>query len=355
VNLDEPRRFREVDPEDALADVEATAVQWSEARSRAGPSLDLDMVRAVVITGMGGSGVTGDLVAALAAPALDIPVLVHKGGELPRWVGLGTLVIALSYSGQTAETLESVTEAIARGCLVLAISGGGTLDEIAREHGLGRVTVPGTGMPRHNLGKLAVPVLVALGLDDGLHEAVTIQSDLAAACGRDVPLVSNPAKQLAWAIAERGRMGGLVMVCARMGLPAVAALRLKCMLNENAKLLACTAVLPELCHNEVVGWEIASMLTRASGIVWLRDPLGEDPQTARCVAVTDRMLAERVAWTTQVAAHGRARIARLASLLFFVDLVSVYTAIALDRDPTPIASIERLKRGLVAQGSCSAR
>lgn len=342
MNLDEPRRYREVDPLGALGDVEATAAQWEQARAFAGPPLDLDEVRAVLVTGMGGSGITGDLVAALANDELPVPVAVHKGYGLPRWAGPRTLVVAVSYSGDTEETLSATAEAVKRGCLVLTISSGGELDRLAVEHGLGRVTVPGGGMPRHNLGRLAVPALVALGLDAGLDEATRVQRKLAAGCGRDVPTAANPAKQLAGAIAA----GGLVVVCGSTGPTAVAAARLKCQLNENAKLPAFAAVLPELCHNEVVGWEGASSITAGAGLVWLRDPVGESRQVARRVTVTDRLLADRVAWTTQVTARGRAPLARLASLLLFADLVSVYSAIALDRDPSPIASIAALKREL---------
>jgi glucose/mannose-6-phosphate isomerase len=128
MNLDEPRRFREVDPLGALGDVETTATQWEEARAYAGPPLDLDDVRAILMAGMGGSGITGDLVTALAADELSVPIAIQKGYELPRWAGPGTLVLAVSYSGGTEETLAVATEAITRGCLVLTISSGGALD-----------------------------------------------------------------------------------------------------------------------------------------------------------------------------------------------------------------------------------
>jgi glucose/mannose-6-phosphate isomerase len=344
VNLDEPQRFHEVDPQDALAAIETTGAQWREAQAYAGSPLDLTAVHAVLVCGMGGSGIAGDLVSALAADVLGIPILVHKGYGLPRWVGPQTLVLALSYSGETEETLDATSEAIARGCMVLVICSGGALGRLAQERGLSRIIVPGGGMPRHNLGKLAVPALITLGLDAELAEAIEVQTDLAADCGRTAPVAANPAKQLALAIAQ----GSLVAAYGGVGLPAVAAVRLKCMLNENAKLPALTAVLPELCHNEIVGWEGASALARATGIVWLRDPTDEHPQVARRLTLTNHILTSNVAWTLQVTARGHAPIARLASLLLFVDLVSVYTAIALDRDPTPIASIDRLKHELAS-------
>ncbi|MGH8903359.1 MAG: bifunctional phosphoglucose/phosphomannose isomerase [Egibacteraceae bacterium] len=344
MNLDEPHRFAEVDPLDALGDVEGTAAQWLQAQTYAGSPVDLRGLDAVLMAGMGGSGITGDLVAALAADQLDLPIVVQKGYRLPRWAGRRTLVVAVSYSGQTEETLSVVAEAIVRGCRVLAVASGGDLDRIADEHGLDRVTVPGGGMPRHSLGKLAVPALVALGLDEGLDEVTAVQLRLTAACGRDVPTDANPAKRLAVTIAS----GGRVAAYGGAGLPAVAARRLKCQLNENAKLPAFFAVVPELCHNEIVGWEGGTPLA-GDGIVWLRDPTGEHPQVGRRITVMDRLIAERVAWTAEVTASGHTPVARLASLLLMADLVSVYTAIVLDRDPTPITSIDTLKRELAQQ------
>lgn len=346
VNLDEPHRFAEVDPLDALADVEGTATQWLQARAHAGPPIDLGGIDAVVMAGMGGSGITGDLVAALAADELDLPIAVQKGYGLPRWVGPRTLVVAISYSGGTEETLSVVAEAVARGCRVLAISSGGDLDRIAAEHGLDRVVVPGGGMPRHSLGKLAVPALVALGLDEGLDEATAVQSQLAADWGRGVPTAANPAKQLAVTIAS----GGVVVAYGGTGLAAVAAYRLKCQLNENAKMPAFFAVLPELCHNEIVGWQ-GEPLASDAGIVWLRDPVGEHPQVTRRITVMDQLIADAVAWTAELTALGHTPLARLASLLLMADLVSVYTAIVLDRDPTPITLIDMLKRELAQQCS----
>lgn len=344
MNLDEPHRFAEVDLLDALGEVEGTAAQWLRAQTSAGSRVDLRGLDAVLMAGMGGSGITGDLVAALAADRLDLPIAVHKGYGLPRWVGQRTLVVAVSYSGGTEETLSVVEEAVARGCRVLVISSGGELDRIATDHDLDRVTVPGGGMPRHSLGKLAVPVLVALGLDAGLDEATAAQSRLAAACGRGVPTAANPAKRLAVTIAS----GARVVAYGSAGLPAVAASRLKCQLNENAKLPAFFAVVPELCHNEIVGWQSGTPLA-GDGIVWLRDPAGEHPQVTRRITVMDQLIAERVAWTAELTAFGHQPLARLASLFLMVDLVSVYTAIVLDRDPTPITSIDTLKRELAQQ------
>jgi glucose/mannose-6-phosphate isomerase len=130
------------------------------------------------------------------------------------------------------------------------------------------------------------------------------------------------------------------------GLGSVAAYRLKCQLNENAKMPAVHAELPEADHNDVVGWEQPSALTGVSALISLRDPAGEHPRVQRRFTVTTQMLGERLAWQAQLEARGVSRVARVASLLLQADLVSVYAALAAGRDPSPIASIDRLKSEL---------
>jgi glucose/mannose-6-phosphate isomerase len=128
----------------------------------------------------------------------------------------------------------------------------------------------------------------------------------------------------------------------------VAAYRLKCQLNENAKLPAFCAELPELDHNEIVGLSEPSPLSGNLGLVLLRDPSGEHPRVATRFAVTEELVRHRFAWMVEVAARGSSPLARLASLLLLADLASVYTALELSHDPTPIVAIDRLKQALAA-------
>jgi glucose/mannose-6-phosphate isomerase len=352
VNLDDPRSYASVDPQEALPDVEATAEQWVEARRLADVRLDLGGIDAVVLTGMGGSGIAGDVTAALASVVPPgertmppLPVIVHKGYGLPPFVGPRTLVVALSYSGGTEETLSGVDVALDAGAQLFAVTAGGALAERAEAAGAPIVRIPGGRQPRHSLGYLAVPVLVALGLDEGLDEAIAVQAELATTVGRNVPTAENQAKQLALRLAS----GSVPLAWGARGLGAVAAYRLKCQLNENAKVPAIWNELPELDHNEVMGLQEWSPLAGILGLVLLRDPLGEHPRVAVRFTVTVELVRKRLAWTAEVAAHGTSPLARLASLLLLVDVASVYTALELGHDPSPIASIDRLKQALAEQ------
>ena len=281
-----------------------------------------------------------------------MPVVTHKGYGLPVWAGRGTLVVAVSYSGDTEETLSG---AAGRGRPRVPDAHGRQRRRADRArattHALAHIAIPGGGMPRHNLGWLLVPVLRALGLDAGLDEAVALLEALAREWGRDVPTAANPAKGLAALVAD----GVMPVAYGGSPLAAVAAARAKAQFNENAKLPAAHAAVPELCHNEVVGWESedgepASHLPAgcSAGVIWLRDPAGEHARTALRIQLLEPLLAPAVAWQRSHTASGTSSLARLASLLLFVDLVSVYTALARDVDPTPIASITRLKQALGA-------
>ena len=346
MSLDDHRGFAAIDPADALGDVESTPAQWAHSRRLAHQRLDLHDVDAIVVTGMGGSGISGDVVATLAADRLPVPVLVHKGYGLPAFVGPRTLVVACSYSGDTEETLSAVAAAESARARLFAVTSGGRLAARCRSLSAPMVVVPPGRQPRHSLWYLALPVLVALGLDDGADEAAGVLDDVVIAAGRQVPAADNPAKQLALRLAS----GSVAMVWGARGLGSLAAYRLKCQLNENAEMLAFASELPELDHNEVVGFAGQVMPAGHIGLVILRDPEGELPRMGARFKVSEELVRDGCAWLAEVSARGHSPLARLASLVLLADLTSVYVALELGRDPTPVAAIDRLKRELAQTG-----
>jgi glucose/mannose-6-phosphate isomerase len=343
VDLDAPRDYASVDPANALGDVEATAEQWQQAAALGPGRLDLDAIDVVVISGMGGSGIAGDVLWALSLHGYPRPIVVHKGYGVPGFTGPRTLVVSFSHSGSTEETLSGFEEAGQRGAARLVVSSGGPLAERAAAAGVDVALMPrGTRPPRHSLGVLLVPALIALGLDEGLDEAIEVIAEVTSQFGRDVEVQDNRAKQ----IGQRLAAGVVPLTWGGHGIGSVAAYRLKCQLNENAKLPAVHAELPEAGHNDVVGWEQPSALTGASALLSLRDPAGEHPRVSRRFEITQRFLGDCLAWIDRIDARGTSPLARAASLLVQADLVSVYAALAADRDPTPIRSIDRLKSEL---------
>lgn len=343
-NLDAPGTFGDVDPDDALGDLEVAPGQWAAAAELHVPAVALEGRNAVVLTGVGGSGISSDIAASLGAGRLPVPLVVHKGYGLPAFTGADSLVVALSCSGDTDETCSGAQAALDRGAEVVAISRGGRLAALVREAGAGWIPVQTQCPPRHSLGMLLVPLLRTLGLDDGLDEALTVLESVAERCRRDVATADNPAKQLGLLLAQ----GGTAAVYAGDGAVAPAAYRLKSQLNENAKLPATWNVLPEAAHNEIVGWQepVPGQHGPRGGVIVLRDPAGEHPRTAGALDVFTELVTPQAGWSRVLVAEGQSPLARLASLLLLGDFASVYAALALGRDPSPIGNIDRLKGAL---------
>ena len=348
MDLDATSGYSAVDPANALGDVEATAQQWRTAAEAAPAPLDLGTYDQVVIAGMGGSGIAGDVLWALSLAGFPRPVIVHKGYGVPAFVGARTLVVTFSHSGSTEEALSAFDAAGSAGAARLVVTSGGELAERAGVDGVDVALMPRDARPpRHSLGSLLVPALVALGLDEGLSEAIETIETLAKEFGRGVPTAVNPLKRLGNNIAT----GVVPLAWGGHGIGSVAAYRLKCQLNENAKTPAVHGELPEADHNDVVGWEAPSPLRGASGLIALRDPAGEHPRISHRFEITAELLSDRLAWHGELYARGESALARVASLLVQADLVSIYAALAADRDPTPIRSIDRLKSELSEAGS----
>jgi glucose/mannose-6-phosphate isomerase len=304
-----------------------------------------DGVTAVVSCGMGGSAVAGDVVRSVFRGRLGVPVEVNRSPVLPAYAGPHTLVVCSSYSGNTAETLASFREAIARGCRVLVITSGGTIADEAHAAGVPVVAVPGGFQPRAALGHLGFACLGALeavgllpNLTDDVAEAIAGADAVLAACAPDVPAADNPAKRLAARIGDR-----TPVIWGAEGIGSVAAMRWKTQLNENAKIPAWWSSMSELDHNELVGWS-ASHGDR-SIVIALRHE-GEDPELPPRFPLSLEAARASGALVDEVAATGTSSLAQLISLVAMGDVTSVYVALALGIDPTPVEVIERLKAAL---------
>lgn len=348
IDLDDRAALTRADPGRMLDAVVALPDQCRDGyrAGRAASDLpDANGVTSIVVVGMGGSAVAGDVLAVLASPRLRIPVQVVRGGELPEYCGLHTLVVASSYSGTTAETLAAFEEAVGRGCRIVAVTSGGELARRAEELELGRVAVPSGYMPRAAFGFITLGVLGALeamgvipAIPGDLDDADTSMREVLEETGPDAPADRNPAKELARAIGDR-----IPVVWGAEGVGAVAAMRWKTQFNENAKIPAFASAIPELDHNEVVGWSPG----RGEGfvLVVLRHD-GEPPEVAARFPLSIEIARGAGAEVREVRGRGRSSLARLLTLTLQGDLVATYLGIARGEDPSPIEAIAGLKRAL---------
>jgi glucose/mannose-6-phosphate isomerase len=319
--------------------------------------------RAVVVAGMGGSGISGDVLEAICGTGCPVPVSTLRGYVLPGWVGPLDLVIAVSCSGRTEETLSVATAAVTRGARLVGVGSPGSPlhDLVIQAPGAVFLGVdPGELMPRAALWLLATPLLLladALGLSsvprEALERAADVLDETSVECGPVSPTAVNPAKLLGASLAT-----SLPMVWGTSPLGHVAANRLACQLNENAKLPVVFGALPEANHNQVVALDGPFVGSDDDDI--FRDPVedGAGPARLRLVLVRDfdehgqdarradvsREIAERRGVPVEVLrAHDGHPVVRLASLVGLVDWASVYAAIALGIDPSPIGPINELK------------
>jgi glucose/mannose-6-phosphate isomerase len=354
VSLDDPASLAAADPGDMLAAVASAGAQVRQAlvaceRSSLGGLQDGGRPRAVVVTGMGGSGVAGHVLQAAAGPECPVPVERVRGWTLPAWVGEDDLVIAVSSSGRTAETLSCTRSALERRARTVVVAAEDSpLVELADAAHVPWVPVPNGRPPRANLWALSVPLLVAahtLGIVDADPEHLVRVSDLldaiARECGGDRPVPDNPAKQLATELA-----GSLPMIWGSSDLAGIAAYRLLCQLAENAKYPSVNGVLPEALHNQVVTFTAPTVSGLPIRLVLLRDTV-EHERVAAAREEAERLAVESGVAVSHIVAAGRHPLERMASLCAIGDFASVYLALVNGVDPTPIRPIETLKQRLV--------
>jgi glucose/mannose-6-phosphate isomerase len=299
----------------------------------------------VVVLGMGGSGIAGDVFQATAGPDLAVPVSVVKSYSPPGFVGPASLVFAVSFSGDTEETVEAATAAVSRGATVIVVSSGGELAKLADEWGAPALPVPDTiPQPRAAVGAMTVPLLAVaeeLGL---LPDARRWVDQAVTQLQRRRDQLVEPASPAA-ALARRiGRT--IPIVYGAAGIGSVAAWRWKADVNENAKAPAFAATQPELCHNEVAGWGQHGDITRQLlTLVNLRHR-DEHPRVALRFGLVDDIVREVVAGIEDVEAEGDGRLAQLLDLVIFGDFVSLHLAAQEGLDPGPVPALTEVKTRL---------
>ncbi len=333
---------------DSLDMFGVTAALPEQVATAVGASRGLDglperaYVEHVVVLGMGGSGLAGDVMVAVAGPFVPVPIVVVKSYELPDFVGRGSLVFAVSFSGDTEETVEAAGEAVNAGASLVAVTGGGELARLAEEWGAPVVNVPDSiPQPRAALGAQAIPPLIVLediGLFPGAAEWVARAVDQLRYRRDQLVVPGSVAEDIARRI---GRTIPLVHGAHALG--ATAALRWKAQVNENAKSPAFSNVYPELCHNEIAGWGQHGDVTRqVITLVNLRHD-AEHPQVVRRFDIVADMLREVVSDVIEVRAEGEGDLAQLLDLVLVGDFVSLHLAAREGVDPGPVPVLEEMK------------
>ena len=289
----------------------------------------------LVVCGMGGSAIGGDLAAAALGPRLGKQLNVVRGYALPVWTPTDRTVLCSSYSGDTEETVACYAAAEALGANRVVATTGGTLGESARRDGVPVIGLPAGLQPRAAVGYMFTVAAEAAALYAG-SDSIRIEIDASAA---HLEAQRDALAQRAAAIAVA--IDGTVPVVYGGGLTAPVSYRWKTQINENAKLPAFSKEFPEVDHNEIAGWEGAGDGARLS-CVMLTDP-DQHPRERRRFELTAELIAPYAAHVETIETEGETRTARLLWSVMLGDLVSVELAALRGVDPMPVVLIERLK------------
>ena len=307
----------------------------------------------VIVAGIGGSGVGGDLVADLTSLESSVPVSVCRDYLLPPSVNERTLVLACSYSGETEETLTSFRQALKRGAKTVAVTSGGTLAAEAEKAGVAVFVVGYKGEPRTALGYLfIVPVvlLMSLGLisdkTSDFQEAMAVLDKLMPELDENCPSPQNPAKSLA-----EDLLGRLPVIYGG-GVFSGVARRWKTQLNENAKVWATFDLLPEADHNSVEGYSMPADAREQAHVVLLK-PGFLHPRTELRYQITKELLNRASIPHSTIDGRGESALSQILSAVVLGDYVSYYLAILQGLDPSPVPAIDYVKQRLANLGNAT--
>ena len=305
---------------------------------------------AVAVLGMGGSAVCGDLVRAIFADRLTVPVSSVRDYDLPAWVGQKTLVVAVSHSGATEETISALSAALERRCPVAVITTGGPIGDVAARVNLPRLTYTSDAPPRAALGftlSLLSGLLERAGMlavEGGEVEAAAAASaSVVRACGPETPTESNIAKQLAWSLVDR------LPVIEGTGSLAAVARRWKTQINENSNSAAVAEELPEATHNAVVGYEQPEVLRDHQYLVFLRST-SDQPRNDHRATLSAELLDEVRIGHQSVTIDGEGRFAQACAAITLGDYVSSYLGLLYGVDPSATPALTLVKERMGAFG-----
>ena len=369
IDLDNLEIYRQYDQSGMLVHLHGLPQQcrqaWEKASKFALPT-DFKDINKIVICGMGGSAIGGDLLRSLTSELNKPLVFVHRGYDLPAFVDSKTLVIASSYSGNTEETLSAFKQALTTKCKKLAITTGGKLKNLAQENDVPVFTIDYLGQPRAALGYSFIPLIALLAklgfLEDKSADPTSSlrakRSNLTARAlpaliegmaqtleglldklAENIPMPHNPAKQLA------KKLFGKLIVIYSAGILSPVAQRWKGQFNENSKAWAFYETFSELNHNAVVGYEFPKEMKKGIYIVMLCCP-SLHPRILSRYQITSEILEKAGVEHEIIDSQGENDLTRIMSLVFLGDWVSYYLAMLNQTDPTPVKMIDYLKKRL---------
>jgi glucose/mannose-6-phosphate isomerase len=303
-------------------------------------------VRNIVVTGLGGSAIGGDLARTYLSGECAAPIIVNRNYTLPAFIDSSSLVVISSYSGNTEETLSAYRQAIARKAKIFCITSGGEVEQLALKHQHYIVKIPAGSPPRTAIGYSLAPMLKTLAafgfIADKKNEIAETAAYLKAKSKAYADFRDK--KNLAVDIARKC-FGKLPLIYTSDDYASAVGVRWKGQICENAKMLAYSNVFPELNHNELVGWNQLKDLLKQTVVIILHDK-SDHPRTTFRMTVTKELIKKYPSKIIDVESEGKSLLTRLFSLILLGDWTSYYLSILNGVDATPVKAIDYLKDSL---------
>ncbi len=343
--LDQSEKVRKIDKSDMLSHLTKTPNYCQDAINRAIQAKVPRNVKPknIIIAGMGGSAIGGEILQDWLRDRLPTPIDVCKDYTLPAYAGKETLFFANSYSGNTEETLSAFLEALHRKCLTITITSGGHLLSFSKELQVPYVVIPNHLPPRVAIPYLFFPLPILMkkmgllsSVEENLQETVQILKKVGVENSPKISMEHNPSKKIA------SKLLNTIPVIYGFRQYQSIARRMKTQFNENSKVPSRQDVFPELNHNETVGWEAPETFTKNYSVILIRDP-EEPPEINKRIETTKSFALHKPREVLEIYASGKGKLAKMFSVLHTGDFVSTYLAILQNVDPTPVKIIDRIK------------
>ena len=304
----------------------------------------------VIIAGMGGSAIGGELLKDFTRGTAQVPIEISREYHLPAYAGKKSLVILASYSGDTEETLSSFLDALNHKCMVFCVSSGGNLIKYAKKLNVPYLQVQGEMPPRAAMPHMFMPLLkcmekfnIAPKVSDDFSEATKVLQKVSSENAPNKPASESVAKTLALNLFDP------TPVVYGFGIYRGVALRFKQQFNENAKVPAKWETFSELNHNETMGWESAKELAKCFAVVFIRDKV-EPVEIRSRIETTKTLMQPTMSKMFEVWAQGKSNLAKMLSTILVGDFTSVYLAMLRKVDPTPVKTVDAMKEKIEQNG-----
>ncbi|HWQ80799.1 MAG TPA: bifunctional phosphoglucose/phosphomannose isomerase [Ignavibacteria bacterium] len=303
-------------------------------------------IRNIIINGLGGSAIGGDILRSYTAGEMEIPVAVNRNYSLPAYAGKNTLAILSSYSGNTEETVSAFNDALKKGCSIICVTSGGTIEKLAAKHKKDVIKIPGGLQPRCALGYSFFSLLILFTKLGFIKDKSDEINDVIINLEQGLSEYVNPSfefnEALRIAAALKGR---LPVVYSSADVLDAVNLRWRGQISENAKILAYGNLYPEMNHNELVGWELNEDILKNTAVIFLKDSSDNERIKLR-MKITEKVFRKRAGIVFDLSSDCRTRLGRIFDLIYLGDWVSYYLSVFNEVDPTPVNAISKLKKEL---------